>query len=246
MSGDLEGRVIVVTGATAGLGRAIAAACVAAGAMVAVTSRDLGRAQAAAEEIGGGANGFALGSETSQQAKDLVTQVMQHWNRLDGLVNNSGAAIDNYLTGVTDERWEEGIRVNLSAPFWLLRAATPVMKAAASGAVVNMTSQSGLRGNPGQATYGAAKGGLTALTLTAAKELGRFGIRVNAVSPSVYPTPMTSILDPEVRAAALRTHPLPREGRPEEVGDAVVFLLSDRSSYTTGQILHVDGGLHLV
>jgi 3-oxoacyl-[acyl-carrier protein] reductase len=245
MSADLAGRVVVITGAADGIGRAIAERCSLAGASVAVTSRDAGRAEAAAAALPGPGLGLALDVRGPEDPNLVIDAVLEKWGRVDCLINNSGAAIDNYITGFTEERWNEALAVNLSGPFWLLRSVVPPMKAAGHGSIVNMVSWAGLRGNPGQAGYSAAKAGLLGLTRTAAKELGRFGIRVNAISPSVYPTAMTRGIDPGTRAEALRHRPLPREGTADEVAEAALFLLSDRSSYTTGQVLHVDGGLHL-
>lgn len=245
MTGDLEGHVVVVTGATGGLGLAIAERCASAGAHVAITSRDLGRAARAAASVGEDAAGFVLDGDSAEVTGRVVEEVLDRWGRLDGLVNNSGAAIDGYITRIADERWAEALSVNLTTPFAMLRAVVPEMKRAARGAVVNMVSWAGLHGNTGQVGYSSAKAGLVGLTFTAAKELGQFGIRVNAVSPSVYPTRMTAGIAPEQRAAMLAGRPLPHEGTPAQVAEAVLFLLSDRSSHTTGQVLHVDGGLHL-
>lgn len=242
---DLANRVIIVTGGASGLGRAIAEHCAAAGARIAVTSRASGRARDAAAKLDGPALGLRLDKPTSHAVHEVIAHVLEQWGRVDGLVNNSGAAIDHYITRVSDADWEASLEANLTGAFRLLRGVVPVMKAAGTGSVVNMISWSGLRGNSGQSAYAAAKAGLVGLTRTAAKELGQFGIRVNAVAPSVYPTGMTSRLLASDRAAALARRPLPREGLPLEVAEAVLFLLSDRSSYTTGQILHVDGGLHL-
>jgi 3-oxoacyl-[acyl-carrier protein] reductase len=164
--------------------------------------------------------------------------------RLDVLVNNAGVARDRYVTKLSDDDWDACLRTNATAPFQLLRAAVPAMKQAGGGVVLNVVSWAGLRGNIGQAAYSASKGALYTLTLALAKELGGFNIRVNALSPFVD-TDMTRAMSAQAREATVSRVPLRRFGLMAEVAEAALFLCSDRSSFTTGQVLNVDGGIHL-
>ena len=159
------------------------------------------------------------------------------------LVNNAGVAFDNFITGVSDERWAATLATNLSGPFAALRAATRVMKHG-GGVVLNVISWAGERGNVGQVAYSASKAGLQAVTLSAAKELGKFGIRVNSLSPAV-PTDMTQVMTEGLQQAAAKRRPLKVGGSPADVAEGALFLCSNRSRFVTGDILHVDGGLHL-
>ena len=169
---------------------------------------------------------------------------MAELGRLDIVVNNAGAAIDNFVTGVTDERWAESLATNLTGPFALIRAATRVMKESGGGAILNVISWAGERGNVGQVAYSASKAGLHAVTLSTAKELGKFGIRVNSLSPAV-PTDMTDEMDERLQKLAASRKPLKITGMPADVAEAALFLCSDRARFITGDTIHVDGGLHL-
>lgn len=177
-------------------------------------------------------------------ADELVDAAVAAFGHLDIVVNNAGAAIDNFVTGVTDERWEASLATNLTGPFAMLRAATRVMKESGGGAVVNVISWAGERGNVGQVAYSASKAGLHAVTLSAAKELGKFGIRVNSLSPAV-PTDMTVVMDERLQKIAASRKPLKVDGTPGDVAEGALFLCSDRARFITGDTLHVDGGLHL-
>jgi 3-oxoacyl-[acyl-carrier protein] reductase len=240
----MEDRVVIVTGSTRGIGRSVALRLVGEGAKVVVHGRD----QATADELAAGLPGcIGIGRDlTSEGAADAIVEAtVARYGRLDALVNNAGAAIDNFITGVSDDRWDQSIAVNLSAPFAMLRAAVRVMKSNDSGGViVNVISWAGERGNVGQVAYSAAKAGLHAVTLSAAKELGKFGIRVNSLSPAVA-TDMTAVMDDRLKQAAGRRRPLKIEGTLDDVAEGVLFLVSDRSRFVTGDTLHVDGGLHL-
>jgi 3-oxoacyl-[acyl-carrier protein] reductase len=243
MAGALHGKVAIVTGSTRGIGRAIAARFAAEGALVVVHGRDQSRCDATATEIGAA---FAFAGDIARPgvADAVVKATVARLGRLDIVVNNAGVAIDNFVTGVTDERWADTLATNLTGPFALLRAATRVMKQSGGGSIVNVISWAGERGNVGQVAYAASKAGLHAVTLSAAKELGKFAIRVNSLSPAVR-TDMTAVVDERLQRATSSRRPLKFEGTTDDVAEAALFLASDRSRFVTGDTLHVDGGLHL-
>ena len=244
MNDRLDGRVALVTGSTRGIGRAIAERLALAGATVVVHGRSPESCAAVAAELPG-AVGVAVELGPTDSGEQLVQHAVEAAGRLDIVVNNAGVAIDNFITGVTADRWEASLAANLTAPFEVLRAATRVFKTQGNGgAIVNLTSTSGERGNRGQAAYSASKAGLHAITLTAAQELGRFGVRVNSVSP-VAPTEMNGLVDDDRRAELAASLPLGEVAATADVAEAVCFLVSDRARMITGEVLHVDGGFHL-
>ena len=243
-SDRLDDRVALVTGATRGIGRAIAERLALAGATVIVHGRSDERCAEVAAQIPG-ARPIARELDSAAAGDQLVGAVVEQANRLDIVVNNAGVALDNFITGVTDERWDDTLTANLTAPFAIIRAAARVFKSQASGgAIVNLTSTSGERGNPGQAAYSASKGGLHAVTQTAARELGRFGVRVNSISP-LAATEMNGLIEDDRRAMVARTLPLGRVADPSQIAEAVAFLVSDRAAFITGELVHVDAGFHL-
>jgi 3-oxoacyl-[acyl-carrier protein] reductase len=241
--GELDGRVAIVTGSTRGLGRAIAERFAEAGASVVIHGRDHEQCAAVASELPD-AHGHACDIAAPGAADALVAAALARFGRVDIAVNNAGVAIDNFITGVTDDRWEATLATNLSGPFAVLRAVTRVMKEQGGGVVLNVISWAGERGNVGQVAYSASKAGLQAVTLSAAKELGKFGIRVNSLSPAVS-TDMTEVMDERLKKAAASRRPLKYAGTPADVAEGALFLCSDRSRFVTGDTLHVDGGLHL-
>jgi 3-oxoacyl-[acyl-carrier protein] reductase len=192
----------------------------------------------------GKAVGHACDIGAPGAADALVAAATAAFGRLDILVNNAGVAIDNFVTGVTDDRWSATLATNLTGPFAALRAATRVMKDGGGGVVLNVISWAGERGNVGQVAYSASKAGLHAVTLSTAKELGKFGIRVNSLSPAVA-TDMTQMMDERLQKASASRRPLKIQGTPNDVAEGALFLVSDRSRFVTGDTLHVDGGLHL-
>lgn len=240
---DLEGKVAIVTGSTRGIGRAIAEHFCAHGATVVVHGRDRDTCAAVSGEMAG-SSAYAGDIAVPGVADDLVAAAVDSHGRLDVVVNNAGVAIDNFVTGVTDERWNATLATNLSGPFAVLRAATRVMKEGGGGVVLNVISWAGERGNVGQVAYAASKAGLHAVTLSAAKELGKFGIRVNSLSPAVS-TDMAQEMDERLQRIAASRRPLKIHGTTVDVAEGALFLCSDRSRFVTGDTLHVDGGLHL-
>lgn len=242
--GELDDRVAIVTGSTRGIGRALAERFAAEGAKVVINGRSQDASDAAAAEIDGDTLAIAADVGSADQVNAMVQQTLGKWGRIDILVNNAGIALDHFITGVPDDEWDRVIATNLSGPFYATRAVVRPMKEREKGAIVNVISWAGLRGNVGQTPYSASKAGLIGLTLACAKELAKFGIRCNAISPAVA-TEIASHMPEELKKKTGARTPLRRRGTLDDVAEAVLFLAGDRSSYTTGQIVNVDGGIHL-
>ncbi|RKG90630.1 3-oxoacyl-[acyl-carrier-protein] reductase [Corallococcus terminator] len=249
MSGFKE-KVVLVTGGSRGIGRAVALAFAKAGTSTVVISY-VGNEAAAQETVGllqqAGARAEAIRFDLLDTAAcaGAVDGVIKTHGRLDVLVNNAGLAVDGLVMRVKDEDWDKQLDANLRGPFALIRAASRPMMKQRSGAIINITSVVGEMGNPGQSAYSAAKAGLIGMTKSVAKELASRNIRVNAVSPGFIATDMTSHLDDELRQKMVGGIPLARLGNPEEVAGAVVFLASDAASYITGEVLKVNGGMYM-
>ena len=240
---DLSGKVALVTGSTRGIGRSIADTLAGAGARVAVVGRDLAKAEAAANEIGRGAKGFACDVSDTAQVTALVNDVEAAFGTLDILVNNAGLTRDNVVMRLKDEDWDAVIDANLRGAFATIRAASRGMMKRRSGRIINISSVVGVIGNRGQANYAASKAGLIGLTKSVAKELASRNILCNAVAPGFIATDMTAALGAEQTKALETQIPLARLGRPEDIAAAVAFLASDHAAYITGQVLVVDGGM---
>lgn len=245
----LEEKVAIVTGAGRdgkGIGRAIALALAAEGARVAVASRTQANAEAVAEEIraaGGEALGIGCDVSSGESVDAMVNQVTTAWGRLDILVNNAGITRDNLVLRMKEADWDAVLDTNLKGAFLCSKSVIKVMLRQKSGCIVNMSSIMGLVGNIGQSNYAAAKGGIIALTRSLAKEVASRGIRVNAIAPGFIDTAMTDLISDEMRQRYLEGIPLQRYGQPEEIARVVLFFASEESSYITGQVLSVDGGL---
>jgi 3-oxoacyl-[acyl-carrier protein] reductase len=243
----LEGQAALVTGASRGIGKAIAASLIEKGASVALGCR--GRSDGIAElEKLASANGTSVHVlETdiadADAAAALVPQTVSALGRIDIVVNNAGITRDNLALRMSNDDWNAVIAVDLTAAFMICRAALRPMLKQKGGRIVNITSVSGVTGNAGQANYSAAKAGMIGLTKTLAREVGSRGITINAVAPGFIETDMTDALPAEMRDGAVATVPLGRIGTAEEVAAAVAFLCSPDASYITGHVLHVDGGL---
>jgi acetoacetyl-CoA reductase/3-oxoacyl-[acyl-carrier protein] reductase len=231
----LDEKIAVVTGSGGGIGGAASALLTAAGATVYAVDLP-GR------PVPAGAHSVACDLGDPAAVRELVADLAETSGRLDILVHAAGIVRDGVLWKMTDDDWADVLRVNLDAAFWLLRGAAPVMRAGGGGSVVLVTSINGERGKFGQANYAAAKAGLIGLGRTAARELGRFGVRVNLVAPGWIETEMTAGLPDAARAAAVGETALGRTGQPDDVASAILFLASDMSRHVTGQVLRVDGG----
>lgn len=245
----LTGKVALVTGASRGIGRAIALCLAEAGADVAVNYA--GNEQAAAEVVqqieAMGRKVAMMRADVSkaQEADQLVKDTLEQLGKLDILVNNAGITRDNLIMRMKEEEFDTVIATNLKGVFNCVKAATRPMMKQRSGRIINISSVVGVLGNPGQANYVAAKAGVIGLTKAAARELASRGITVNAVAPGFIETDMTDQLPEDVKAKMLEDIPLAKLGQPEDVAKTVLFLASADSSYMTGQTLHVDGGMYM-
>jgi 3-oxoacyl-[acyl-carrier protein] reductase len=234
--------VALVTGASRGIGAAIARELAAAGARVAVNYRaGKEEAEAIAAELGG----LAVQADVSdpEQAEALVEGVEGELGDIDALVNNAGVTRDTLIARMSDDDWETVIDTNLRGTFNTARAVSRKMMRRRAGSIINLSSVVAVHGNPGQANYAASKAGIIGLTKALARELGSRGVRVNAIAPGYIATELTDVLNEEQRALILQNTPLGRLGEPEDVAGAVRFLCSDEAGFITGEVLLVDGGL---
>ena len=247
MSGPLDGRVVLVTGSSRGIGAEIAAKAAAAGADIAVHyHRGADGAAATVERVRAtGVRGHAFAADLADgaQAERLVEGAIEHFGRVDALVNNAGLTQVGPFLSITPTVWDEVIRTDLTAAFHTCRAVLPSMVERGSGSIVNIASRLGQMGVTETAAYSAAKAGLIGLTRSLAREFGTSGVRINAVAPGVTITEMTTdLVDSEAGKARLRDMALGRFGRADEVADAVIFLLSDQAALFTGQTLNPNSG----
>lgn len=243
----LAGKTALVTGASKGIGRSIALKFAQSGANVAFTylsSVEQGQAlESELAALGVRAKGYRSDASDFAQAGQLIDQVVAEFGTLDVLVNNAGITMDNLLLRMSEESWDRIMTVNLKSCFNTVKAACKPMMKQKSGSIINMTSVVGLKGNAGQSNYAASKAGIIGFTKSVALELGSRGIRSNAVAPGFIETEMTGKLDEKVVQSWRDAIPLKRGGLPEDVANACLFLASDLSSYMTGQVLQVDGGM---
>lgn len=240
---ELEGTVAIVTGASRGIGRAIAASLAEAGARVACVARDAERAGETAAEIGGGARGYACDVADPEACAGLVGTVENELGPVGILVNNAGVTRDNVLVRLRDEDWTAVLDTNLRGAFHMTRAAARGMMKRRSGRIVNIASVVGLTGNRGQANYAASKAGLVGFSKSVAQELASRNVLVNVVAPGFIETDMTAELGAEARETLSERIPLGRIGTPADVAAAVRFLAGPGAAYITGQVLVVDGGM---
>jgi 3-oxoacyl-[acyl-carrier protein] reductase len=245
--GLLSGKNALITGASKGIGRAIAIRFAEEGANVAFTflsSVEQGQAlEAELASKGIKSKGYRSDASDFAQADKLINDVVTDFGSLDILINNAGITMDNLLLRLNEEAWDKVMNVNLKSCFNTVKAACKPMMKQKAGSIINMTSVVGLKGNAGQSNYSASKAGIIGFTKSIALELGSRGIRSNAIAPGFIETEMTGKLDEKTVQSWRDAIPLKRGGKPEDVADACVFLASEMSSYISGQVLQVDGGM---
>lgn len=243
---DLTGKVAIVTGASQGIGQQIAIGLGKRGAKVACVARSadkLAETVSAIKEAGGDADAFPCDVTSRESVEQLVDKIADDWGKIDILVNNAGVTRDNLLPRMTDEEWDTVINTNLRGMFLFARAASKFMMRARFGRIINISSVSGIMGNPGQTNYSASKAGMIGFTRSLSRELAGRKVTINAICPGFIESEMTKALGPVVEDEVKKRIPAKRMGQPQEIADAVLFLASDHAAYVTGQVLTVDGGM---
>jgi 3-oxoacyl-[acyl-carrier protein] reductase len=244
----LDGKVALITGAARGIGKAIALKFASEGADVAFT--DLVIDEAAGETIaeiaafGHKVKGYASNAASFDETHAVVEQILQDFGRIDILVNNAGITKDGLVMRMSEAQWDAVIAVNLKSAFNFIHAVVPQMARQRGGSIINMASIAGQMGNPGQVNYASSKAGLIAMAKSVAKEMGSRGIRANAIAPGYVITEMTAALPEAVREEYIKNIPLKRGATVEEIANTALYLASDLSSYVTGQVIAVNGGLY--
>lgn len=243
---DLTGKVAIVTGASSGIGQAVALAMANAGADVAVCGQNQERLAATAAKVtavGRKVLQYAMNISQADPVQQMVEDVHKQWGHIDVMVNNAGITRDGLIIRMSEQDWDEVMTVNLKSVFLCSKAVAKIMMKQRAGAIVNIASIIGLIGNPGQANYSASKGGIIAFTKSLARELSSRNIRANAIAPGFIETPMTEKIPEALQKKMLESIPLGRYGKPEDVANLAVFLGSDRSGYITGQVISICGGM---
>lgn len=244
----LEGKTALITGAARGIGKAIALKFASEGANIAFTDLVIDEVGKATEHeissMGVKCKGYASNAANFDESHKVVDEVMKDFGRIDILINNAGITKDGLIMRMSEQQWDAVINVNLKSAFNFIHAVTPVMMRQKSGSIVNMSSVVGVSGNAGQANYSASKAGMIGLAKSTAKELGSRGIRANAIAPGFIITDMTGQLSEDVQKEWTKQIPLRRGGTPEDVANVALFLASDLSSYVSGQVINVCGGMN--
>lgn len=245
----LEGKVALITGAARGIGKSIALKFAQEGADIAFTDLNRDENMEATEKeleaLGVKAKGYASNAADFAQTEAVVGQIKDDFGHIDVLVNNAGITKDGLMMRMTEAQWDAVIAVNLKSAFNFIHAVLPIMMRQRHGSIINMASVVGVHGNAGQANYAASKAGLIALAKSIAQEVGSRGIRANAIAPGFIETAMTAALPEEVRKEWAQKIPLRRAGQVEDIANVATFLASDMSSYVSGQVIQVDGGMNM-
>ena len=241
----LEGKTALITGAARGIGKAIALKFAAEGANVAFTDLEVNtETEQEIAALGVKAKSYASNAADFAQTEQVVNQVKEEFGTIDILVNNAGITKDGLMLRMTEQQWDAVIAVNLKSAFNFIHACVPIMMRQRKGSIINMASVVGVHGNAGQANYAASKAGLIALAKSIAQEMGPKGIRANAIAPGFIETAMTAALSDEVREEWKKKIPLRRGGQVEDIANTALYLASDLSSYVSGQVIQVDGGMN--
>ncbi len=245
----LEGKTALITGAARGIGKALALRFAAEGANIAFTDLAIDENGKKTEEeiaaLGVKVKGYASNAADFAQTETVVKEVVADFGRIDILVNNAGITRDGLMLRMTEAQWDSVISVNLKSAFNFIHAVLPVMMRQRGGSIINMASVVGVHGNAGQSNYAASKAGLIALAKSIAQEVGSRGIRANAIAPGFIETAMTAALPDDIRAEWVKKIPLRRGGQVDDIANVATFLASDMSSYVTGQVIQVDGGMNM-
>ena len=249
----LEGKTALITGATRGIGKGIALKFASEGANIAFTGRGANEDMLAAleatrqelEALGVKCIAYASDAANYAQTEETVKKVKEDFGSIDILVNNAGITKDGLMLRMTEEQWDTVINANLKSAFNFIHACLPIMMRQRGGSIINMSSVVGVHGNAGQANYAASKAGMIALAQSVAQEMGPKGIRVNTIAPGFIETAMTEALPDEIRKEWAKKIPLRRAGQTEDVANTALYLASDLSSYVTGQVIQVDGGMNM-
>lgn len=245
----LEGKTAIITGAARGIGKAIAIKFAQEGANIAFTDLKIDENAKATEAelaaFGIKAKGYASNAANFEDTHKVVDEIMKDFGRIDILVNNAGITRDGLMMRMTEDQWDSVININLKSAFNFVHACTPVMMKQRAGSIINMSSVVGISGNAGQTNYSASKAGMIGLAKSIAKEVGSRGIRANCINPGFIITDMTGVLPDDVKKQWESQIPLRRGGTPEDVANVAVFLASDLSSYVSGQVIPVCGGMNM-
>ncbi len=241
----LEGKTALITGAARGIGKAIAMKFAQEGANIAFTDLEVNlETEQELAALGVKAKSYASNAADFAQTEQVVAQVKEEFGSIDILVNNAGITKDGLMLRMSEQQWDAVIAVNLKSAFNFIHACVPIMMRQRGGSIINMASVVGVHGNAGQANYAASKAGLIALAKSIAQEMGPKGIRANAIAPGFIETAMTAALSEEVREEWKKKIPLRRGGQVEDIANTALYLASDLSSYVTGQVIQVDGGMN--
>ncbi len=245
----LEGKTAVITGAARGIGKALALKFAQEGANIAFTDLVIDENGKQTEKeiaaFGVKAKGYASNAADFAQTEEVIKEIHKEFGAIDILVNNAGITKDGLMMRMSEQQWDAVIAVNLKSAFNFIHAVLPIMMRQRSGSIINMASVVGVHGNAGQANYAASKAGLIALAKSIAQEVGSRGIRANAIAPGFIETAMTAALPDDIRAEWVKKIPLRRGGQVEDIANVATFLASDMSSYVSGQVIQVDGGMNM-